>query len=94
MQIGVHFFMATHNINRVVWTDGLLVEAQHFQQQERYIEHQVNSRLSQITNLGWGFSELEIDQDLLQQGLLAIIRARGIFDDGTPFSIPTCDAIL
>jgi len=93
MQIGAFIFMATHNINRVVWTDGLLVEAQHFQQQERYIEHQVNSRLSQITNLGWGFSELEIDQDLLQQGLLAIIRARGIFDDGTPFSIPTCDAI-
>lgn len=85
--------MATHNINRVIWTDGLLVEAQHFQQQERYIEHQVNSRLAQVTNLGWGFSELEVDQDLLQQGLLALVRARGVFSDGTPFSIPTCDAV-
>lgn len=84
--------MSVHNINRVVWTDGLLVEAQHFQQQERYIEHQVNSRLSQITNLGWGFSELEIDQDLLHQGYFAILRARGLFADGTPFSVPGCDA--
>lgn len=85
--------MATYNINRVIWTDGLLVEAQHFQQQERYIEHQVDSRLSQISNLGWGVSALEFDQELLQQGLFAIVRAKGIFKDGTPFSIPGCDAI-
>jgi len=39
----------------------------------------------------WGFSELLIDQGLLAQGKLAIVSARGLLPDGTPFNIPHDD---
>ena len=40
---------------------------------------------------GWGFSELRIDESLLGQGRLAILSARGVLPDGTPFDIPGDD---
>ena len=36
----------------------------------------------------WGFSELEIDQDLAEQSKFAVRNAAGVMPDGTPFDIP------
>jgi type VI secretion system protein ImpJ len=36
----------------------------------------------------WGFSSLTIDRDLLTTGRFALSSAEGVFEDGTPFSIP------
>ena len=38
---------------------------------------------------GWGFSELEIDRDMLGIGKIGIVKAAGVYPDGTPFVIPT-----
>ncbi|MDI3271972.1 type VI secretion system baseplate subunit TssK [Pseudomonas sp. AL03] len=77
--------------NRVVWSEGMFIGTQHFQQHDRYLEHLIDARSRPLSAGAWGFSELLIDQGLLAQGKLAIISARGLLPDGTPFNIPQDD---
>lgn len=77
----------------VAWSDGMLIEVQHFQQQERYLSHQQDLRLAQLSPHGWGFSVLELDDDGLGMGRFGLRQARGIFQDGTPFALPTHDTL-
>jgi type VI secretion system protein ImpJ len=77
--------------SKVIWSEGLFLRPQHFQQQERYLEAYVEGRAASLRAESWGFDELELDRDVLSIGKLAIRRARGVFPDGTPFSIPDRD---
>ncbi|MCD5995971.1 type VI secretion system baseplate subunit TssK [Pseudomonas sp. CDFA 602] len=77
--------------NRVVWSEGMFIGTQHFQQHDRYLENLIDARSRPLSAGAWGFSELLIDQGLLAQGKLAIVSARGLLPDGTPFSIPHDD---
>jgi type VI secretion system protein ImpJ len=77
--------------NKVIWSEGQFLRPQHFQQQERYFERYIEGRVGAVRAAPWGFEELELDRDLLAIGKLAIKRARGVFPDGTPFSIPDLD---
>lgn len=79
--------------NKVVWSEGLFLRPQLFQQQERYVEHYIHQRTSLLTPYYWGFSSLTIDRQGLEYGKLIINAAAGVFPDGTPFSVPdTCPA--
>lgn len=77
--------------SRVIWSEGLFLRPQHFQQQDSFIEHYVEHRAASLRSYPWGFTELRLDQDLLGVGKLAVISARGVFPDGTPFNIPEDD---
>ncbi len=79
--------------NRVVWSEGLFLRPQHFQQQERYLEAYVQGRAGPLRPHSWGLTELEIERDLLAIGKLGLRRARGIFPDGTPFVMPDVDPL-
>jgi type VI secretion system protein ImpJ len=79
--------------NKVVWSEGLFLRPQHLQQQERYFERFVELRAGGLRPYAWGFHELELEADLLAIGKLGIKRARGIFPDGTPFSMPNDDPL-
>jgi len=79
--------------NKVVWSEGLFLRPQHLQQQERYLERFVELRAGGLRPGSWGFSELELESDLLAIGKLGIKRARGVFPDGTPFSMPGDDPL-
>ncbi len=74
--------------SKVVWSEGMFLSPQHFQQQERYLERFINGKCDAYGAYGWGVSEFEIDQQLLKLGKLSVLSARGVFPDGTPFSIP------
>jgi len=74
--------------NRIVWSEGLFLRPQHFQQQERHLESWIESRAGSLRPYAWGFTELEIERDLLAIGKLGLRRARGVFPDGTPFAMP------
>ncbi len=37
--------------NRVTWCEGMLLEPQHFQQQERYLQYQQHKKLKMIVPL-------------------------------------------
>src|SRR5215470_1244027 len=73
---------------KVAWSEGLFLRPHHLQQNDRYHEHLLESRVRVSTPYPWGFSELEIDRDLAQQGVFALRRAAGVMPDGTPFSVP------
>ncbi|MFJ5160269.1 type VI secretion system baseplate subunit TssK [Pantoea sp. NPDC088449] len=74
--------------SRTAWIEGMLMEPQHFQQQERFFEHHIDGRLRAVQRWNWGFSQIEINHALLDQGKIALTQAKGIFPDGTPFSLP------
>src|SRR3954462_8704437 len=79
--------------NRVIWSDGLFLQPQHFQQQERYFEHYVEARCRDLVAHSWGFTEIEFEADLLSIGKLAVRRLAGVFPDGTPFRMPDDDPL-
>lgn len=75
--------------SKVHWKEGLFLRPHHLQQNDRYHEHLVESRVRVITPYPWGFQALEIDRDLAQQGKFGLRRAAGILPDGTPFDLPS-----
>ncbi|MGX9147720.1 type VI secretion system baseplate subunit TssK [Mesorhizobium sp. 128a] len=74
--------------NKVVWSEGLFLRPHHFQQNDRYFERFVRSRTAVLRGYGWGLTELRLNRELLGLGKIAIEAARGVMEDGTPFSIP------
>jgi type VI secretion system protein ImpJ len=74
--------------NRVAWQEGMFLRAQHFQQQDRWTETQLRGSIAFLRTHPWGVSSLAIARDLLNAGRFAIDSAAGLFEDGTPFSIP------
>jgi type VI secretion system protein ImpJ len=74
--------------NKVVWSEGLFLRPQHFQQQERYVERYVEGRCAPLTPHSWGFTEIEVERDLLGIGKFGLRRAAGVFPDGTPVRLP------
>lgn len=75
------------NTNKVVWHEGLFLEPQHFQQQERYFENLIHTKHVLENKHYWGFTELEIDTELLPIGKFNIKAAKGVFPDGTLFHL-------
>lgn len=73
---------------KTVWSEGMFIRPQHFQQQERYLEFFARSQVSALHGYFWGFHELEIDPDALSLGKLLVVAASGILPDGTPFRLP------
>lgn len=77
--------------NRVLWSEGLFLRPQHFQQQDRAAEHATDLRLQSLQPYGWGMRALELDAGALARGVVQVNVARGVLPDGTPFSIPDVD---
>jgi type VI secretion system protein ImpJ len=79
--------------NRVVWSEGLFLRPQHFQQQDRFVERYIELRSAALRAHAWGFGALELDRDLLATGKIALRAAKGVFPDGTPFAMPDDDPV-
>jgi type VI secretion system protein ImpJ len=78
--------------NKVLWTEGMFLQPQHFQQQDRAATRQLHARVSATAGFGAGFTTLQLDRAALEQGQFAIASASGVLPDGTPFDIPGVDA--
>ena len=76
---------------KVVWSEGMFLRPQHFQQQERHFEALVQQRSHGAQPFFWGYSQLALDRELLALGKIAVLAAEGVFPDGTPFSVPQDD---
>ena len=74
--------------NRVVWQEGMFLRTQHFQQQDRWMEQLVRGRVQALRPHPWGLVDYALDRDLLGTGRFALASASGVFEDGTPFSLP------
>lgn len=72
---------------KVIWSEGMFLRTQHFQQQEYFWESCLFRSVSSLNGFYWGFTHLEIDDAALQMGQIVIQRADGILPDGTVFQI-------
>jgi type VI secretion system protein ImpJ len=79
--------------NKILWSEGLFLRPQHFQQQTRYVERLVETRCCALRSHSWGFIELELEHDLLAIGKVGLRRATGVLPDGTPFRLPDDEAL-
>ncbi len=79
--------------NKVVWSEGLFLRTQHFQQQDRYAEALARGVLRAAPLQAWGFTVIELDRAALGAGTVALTRAEGLFPDGTPFALPRDGAL-
>jgi hypothetical protein len=75
----------------VLWTKGLLLSPQHLQLQDRYFEDQLGFHLGALSRYPWGFSELTVDPEALEGGILSVPKAAGIMEDGLLFDFPEAD---
>jgi type VI secretion system protein ImpJ len=78
--------------NRIIWSEGMFLQPQHFQQHDRYLERIIEHRAGAIACYGWGFLNLELDANALAMGKVQIGAARGVLPDGTAFHFPDEDA--
>ncbi|MGQ8367224.1 type VI secretion system baseplate subunit TssK [Glaciecola sp. 1036] len=76
---------------RVVWSEGMMLQPQHFQQQTRYHDAQLKSTVTTLNPDHWGLTSFVIDLALLKTGKLSVTQAEGIMQDGTVFSFPQRD---
>jgi type VI secretion system protein ImpJ len=72
----------------VVWQEGMFLRTQHFQQQDRWMEQLVRGRVHALRPHPWGLIDYTVDRDLLGTGRFALASASGVFEDGTPFTLP------
>jgi type VI secretion system protein ImpJ len=77
--------------NKVVWSEGMLLQPQHLQQHDRYWQSQLEARVAALRPYGWGFSSLKIDEQQLGLGKIALQACNAVLPDGTPFNLPAED---
>lgn len=81
--------MSEHN--RVVWSEGMFLRPQHFQQHDRYFESLLHGLSLGIRAYCWGFAKLKLDHACLAIGKVGLNECKGVFPDGTPFDLPQDD---
>ena len=57
--------------NRVLWLEGMFLRAQHFQQQDRWLEALVRDRTTALRPHAWGLIASAVNRNLLTTGQLA-----------------------
>ena len=77
--------------NKVVWSEGMLLQPQHLQQHDRYLQSQLEARVAGLRPYGWGFSDLKIDEQQLALGRISLQACTAVLPDGTPASLPAED---
>jgi len=76
---------------KVIWSEGMLLQPQHLQQHDRWLQAQLESRVGRIRPYAWGFSTLRIDEGALALGRLALTAVDAVLPDGTPVQLPADD---
>ncbi|MFV8783888.1 type VI secretion system baseplate subunit TssK [Microbulbifer sp. SA54] len=74
--------------NKVIWSEGMFLRPQHFQQQDRYLEQLVEARTRALGPYTWGIIEMAVDSEPLAMGKISLSRISAIFPDGTPVLAP------
>src|SRR5260370_4345345 len=76
----------------VIWMKGTLLSPQYLQTQDRFLENSLKFQLDGLNFAPWGFRRLQLNQEALASGYVAIADPAGIFSDRMLFHIPAADA--
>ncbi len=74
--------MTKRNLDRVVWSEGMLMCPQHLQQQDLYFEATLGARLAAASPYPWGVVSMTIDEGALKAGQLKIGQFSGVLSAG------------
>ena len=78
-------------LSPVVWSEGMYVGPHHFQAQNRYFEDYIRFAASTLNVESFGFTGYALNADALENGVLTLAHARGVFPDGLVFQMPESD---
>ncbi|MBN2573015.1 MAG: type VI secretion system baseplate subunit TssK [Deltaproteobacteria bacterium] len=78
-------------LQRVVWSEGMLVSPQHMQQADIYHERVLDCRLGAATSLPWGITAVQVDAGALTADQLVVSRFAGVLPDGLPLDFKAGD---
>lgn len=76
---------------KVVWSEGMLLTPQHFQQWDRHLEGLISARFRVHDPLAWGITGLDINHDGLANGRFTLLQCTVIMPDGLVIDIPDED---
>ena len=80
------------NNQRVVWSEGMLLTPQLFQQWDQSYEWQLNERFHALIAFGSGALRLDFDHDGLSNGRVTLLGFHGVLPDGLIVKIPEDDS--
>ncbi len=78
---------------KILWSEGLFLRPQHFQQQDRYHEARMHATALAAQPMLWGVQSVEWDQAALANGKLRLLSLRAIFREGELFDAPASDPL-
>lgn len=70
-----------------IWTEGLFMTPQHLQQGDQYHEALLHHRVRAVARYDWGLTDVQFDERALASGQVKLVKAHGVFPDGTAFLI-------
>lgn len=68
----------------VLWSEGMLLSPQHFQQNDIHAQAMLHQRLASLTPNCWGVRHLQLDASRLADGVVRIIECDAVMPDGLP----------
>ncbi len=74
--------------DRTLWTEGMFLGPQHFQQHDRFLLNNVALVVRGMGVHAHGLIDYEMDSNALNEGKFALNQLAGFFPDGTPFNLP------
>ena len=78
--------------NKVIWSEGMFLQPQHLQQHDRYLQTQLEARAAGLRAVRVGLHVARHRRrSCCKLGKLALLSARGVLPDGTPFDLPADD---
>ena len=78
---------------KVVWSEGMLLTPQHFQQWDRHYEGLIADRFRTHDPFAWGITELDIDHDGLGNGRFTLLKCIVVMSDGLVVQVPDQDSV-
>ena len=77
--------------SKVIWSEGMFLRPQHFQQHDRYLEALIEDRTRPLRPHSWGLVDLQISEEALRLGKIEVQACRAVMPDGTTVNIPKGD---
>jgi len=77
----------------VVWSEGMFLAPQHFQQWDRFAHGELSFLRESVTPFAWGFRRLEIDRKALANGDFLLLELETFLPDGTAVRVPDVDML-
>ena len=84
--------MARRHLERVVWSEGMLMCPQHLQQQDLFYEATLAARLAAVAPYQWGVMSMTVDPGELSSGTFKLSQFTGVLSGGLAVDFSPGDA--